>query len=254
MKIGLNFKVLGQGEPIIILHGLFGSLDNWMTFAKKLATSYSVYLIDQRDHGKSPHTNSFSYPILAEDIVQFMDDQHIPKAHMLGHSMGGKTVMQIAANYPERIDKLIVVDIAPKYYAPRHTLVFDAIKGIDLAGLSSRMDAMQYMQSKLDDATAAFLTKNIRRTKQGAFVWKMNVPLLEASYEKISSAIFFDEPYEGKTLFVKGGDSGYIQDFDAAEIHEKFNHATIVRIDEAGHWIHAQKPEDLLLLVESFIK
>lgn len=251
--IELNYKVYGQGDPIIILHGLFGSLDNWVTFAKKLADTYSVYLIDQRDHGKSPHTDEFDYSILADDLYQFMESNWIYKAHLVGHSMGGKTVMEFANQYPEFVESLTVVDIAPKYYKPRHTKVFDAINAVDLSHLENRMDAMQELQSKLDNATAAFLTKNIKRTKEG-FRWKMNVPLLMKHYEDISHGIELDPPFSGKTLFVKGGDSGYIQEEDYEDIQSKFEQVTFKTIADAGHWVHAQKPEELKDILLEFIE
>ncbi|MEL6845484.1 MAG: alpha/beta fold hydrolase, partial [Bacteroidota bacterium] len=147
----LNFKTFGQGDPIIILHGLFGTLDNWQTIARQLAEQYSVYILDQRNHGRSPHVDAISYPLMAEDLVQFMESQWIYKASIIGHSMGGKTAMQFACDNPDMVEKLIVVDIAPKTYAGNHELIFDALLSLDMDGLTSRKQADELLEQKVTD-------------------------------------------------------------------------------------------------------
>lgn len=250
----LNFKVYGSGDPIIILHGLFGSLDNWVSFAKKMQDQYTVFLLDQRDHGKSPHTDDFNYKILAEDLHEFINKEGIFQSHIMGHSMGGKTAMQLANDFPNDIDKLIVVDIAPKYYKPRHKDVFDAIHALDLNGLENRLDALDILKKNLDEGVAAFLTKNIKRNKDGSFTWKMNVDNLFKNYEDISSEIEMDFPYDEEVLFVKGENSRYIKESDLPLIKEKFPKATLETIEGAGHWVHAEKPEELLNVVVQFLE
>ncbi len=251
----LNYKVYGQGRPIIILHGLFGSLDNWATIGRKLGEEYMVYLVDQRDHGKSPHTDTFNYDVLAEDLRVFMEENWMHEAVLIGHSMGGKTVMRFALDNEDMVDKLIVLDMAPKQYPNRHQNVFDAMKAIDLDALEHRKDAGPVLLEKLDgdNATTAFLLKNILREKDGGFRWKMNVELLEKEYDHIVAPMPTDYTFEGPTLFVKGTKSSYITEQDETLIHSLFPLAEIGTID-AGHWLHAEKPEELMLMIKKFVE
>ena len=252
----LNYKVFGSGQPIVILHGLFGMLDNLQLLARKLEQAgYMVYLVDQRDHGKSPHTEVFNYEVLAEDLNQFLEDNWLHQAILIGHSMGGKTAMQFVSHYTADIRKLIIVDIAPKAYPGGHEPVFDALLSIDLAVLTSRNDAEEILLSKLNDTgTVQFLMKNLSRQKEGGFEWKMNLPLLYQSYQNILSEIKTDHPVELDVLFIKGELSGYILDSDKADILKKFPDAKFEIIPDAGHWVHADAPEALYQSVIRFIE
>ncbi len=245
----LNFKEFGQGDPIIILHGLFGTLDNWQTIAKQLAEHFTVYIIDQRNHGKSPHDSAMDYSIMAEDLKDFMESNWIYKAHILGHSMGGKVAMKFAMDYPDMVDKLIVVDIGPKAYAGGHQVIFDALLGVDLEKIENRKQVSEAIESKIQDVgVRQFLLKNLSRKKEGGYRWKMNLVAIHEAYQKILDPIDGDS-FEGKSYFIKGEKSDYLQENDLNEIHQLFSNAKMFTIKDAGHWIHADKPKELLELL-----
>lgn len=251
----LNFKTFGQGDPIIILHGLFGTLDNWQTIAKKLAEHYSVYIIDQRNHGRSPHVPELSYSLMADDLAEFMEQNWIYEAHIIGHSMGGKVAMQFALNYADMVNKLIVVDIGTEKNEPGHQLIFEALLGLELNQLKSRKDADEKMQSKIKDfGVRQFLLKNLTRNKEGSYQWKMNLGVIHENYENILDEVFGDEPFDRNCLFIKGGNSDYILEGDLNVIKQKFPIAELVTIENAGHWVHAEAPEVLLSTVLNFLE
>ncbi len=250
----LNYKTFGQGDPIIILHGLFGSLDNWQSFAKSLAKDFMVYILDQRDHGKSPHTKEFDYILLAEDLHRFMEKNWIFSAHIVGHSMGGKTAMQFAALYPEMLEKLIVLDITPKKYKAHHDTLFQALLSLNLTTLTSRKEAEKSLEVKIKDhSVRTFLLKNLKRNKDGSFKWKLNLPLLYKNYDKISMEIDYLETVDVPTLFVKGSNSNYILEEDKEPLRSIFSNASFKTIEGAGHWLHADKPQELKNILVDFI-
>ncbi len=250
----LNYKEFGQGDPLIILHGLFGTLDNWQTIAKKLAEHYSVYIIDQRNHGRSPHDEAFDYAVMAEDLHQFMESQWIYKAHILGHSMGGKTAMQFAMEYPDMIDQLMIIDIAPKKYKGGHQLIFDALFDLNLKTLAGRKEADEQLSKKINDfSVRQFLLKNLSREKVGGYRWKMNLDAIHKNYQKILDPIPNKQAFETSTLFVRGGRSDYIIDSDWEMIEKQFTQSTLKTVENAGHWIHAEAPKELLTLLYDFL-
>jgi len=252
--LSLNFKTYGQGNPIIILHGLFGTLDNWQTIARQLSKEYLVYLIDQRNHGRSPHTDDFDYSLLAEDLKDFMEDEGMSQATIIGHSMGGKTAMQFAINYPEMVTSLVVVDIAPKAYKGGHQEIFDALLGVDLKKIESRKMADEQLMIPIPDfGVRQFLLKNLTRDKEGGYRWKMNLPSIYKNYQNILANILPDEPYTGSSLFIRGGRSKYIQEEDESLIKTLFPETQIVTIPDAGHWVHAEAPKALLSEFENFM-
>ena len=207
----LNFKQFGQGDPIIILHGLFGTLDNWQTIAKVLAEDHTVFIVDQRNHGKSPHASPFDYPTMAADLQEFMEQNWIYKAHLIGHSMGGKTVMQFALDYPDLVDDLIVVDIAPVDYPERHNHIFEALLNLHPEQHSERkvMDA-QLAELIPEYGERQFLMKNLTRNKEGGFRFKMNLPVIHENYHHILADVQSEEVFDERTLFIKGGNSQHI--------------------------------------------
>ncbi|HLP51523.1 MAG TPA: alpha/beta fold hydrolase [Chitinophagales bacterium] len=252
----LNFKKFGEGFPVIILHGLLGSLDNWQTIAKKLAeTPFAVYIIDQRNHGKSPHSDEFSYDLLANDLLEFFQQQQITKAHLIGHSMGGKTVMKFALEHPEMVDKLVVVDVAPVAYDDRHSNVFAALFAADIANAKTREEVEEVLRHKLDndETTVQFLMKGLHRGEDNAFEWKFNLEALHKAYTEISSGVTHLTPFNGQTLFIKGQRSSYITGDNYSTIEHLFPNNELAEIKGAGHWVHAEKPQEFLSELNRFL-
>ncbi len=251
----LNYKSFGEGYPIIILHGLFGTLDNWQTIAKKLAQKYSVYIIDQRNHGRSPHDDMFDYEVMADDLQAFMESHWMHEAHIIGHSMGGKTAMRFALNYPDLVNQLVVVDIAPKAYEGGHQTIFEALLSLDLTTISSRKEADELLKQKIEAfGVRQFLLKNLSRQKEGGFKWKMNLPIIYQNYAHILAAIASEDTFDNSTLFIKGGTSDYVKKEDMIQIKSLFPLAQLETVDKAGHWVHATAPDALLELVFNFLK
>ena len=249
----LNHKIYGQGDPIIILHGLFGMLDNWQTIAKKLADEYMVILVDQRDHGKSPHTDEFNYPLLAEDLRGFLEENWIHTAHIIGHSMGGKTAMQFSAANADMIEKLVIVDIGPRAYKPGHEVIFKALLEVPIDKVASRKKVEDIISNYIEDAgVRLFLMKNLQRKKEGGFRWKMNLELLHREYTNILAAIEVDDTIDSDTLFVYGSKSHYIVPSEIESIQSIYTNSQFVEM-EAGHWIHAEKPDELVEILKGFL-
>lgn len=242
----LNFKKIGEGEKkIVILHGLFGSLDNWMTHGRFLASEgYEVYLLDQRNHGKSPHETGHDYSLMAQDLEEFLIDHKIDNPYLVGHSMGGKTVMRYAMEHKHNIDKLVVVDIAPKYYPPHHGTIIDAFRSVDINELSSRKEAQQSMSTHISDlGVMQFLLKNLDRTPDG-FKWKVNLDEVISNIENVGATYEFKLPQEVETLFIRGAKSDYILNEDRDLLKTHFPNSNLVTIKDAGHWVHAEQYEN----------
>lgn len=253
----LNYKELGESDkqPLVILHGLFGSLDNWITLAKYFAEHFHVYLVDQRNHGKSFHSDEFSYEHMAEDLHNFIVSHSIRNPIILGHSMGGKTAMLFATQHPEMLEKLIVVDIAPKAYPVHHHQIIEGLKALDLAKIERRSEADKLLSASIpQDDTRQFLLKNITRNETGGFKWKMNLLVIEKEIETIGYGLSEDSLFEKETLFIRGLKSDYIQDEDIDLIQEHFPNSRLESVENAGHWVHAQAPQQLFELVINFSK
>lgn len=250
----LNHKIIGSGDPIVILHGLFGMLDNWSTFANKLADDFTVILLDLRDHGKSPRTNEFSYPLLAKDVYEFLDKSGIRKTHIMGHSMGGKVAIQLAHDYEYSVDKLIVVDIAPKAYSGGHEKIFEALLSANVQNANTRESIHLHLKKYVQEENVIqFLLKNLQRMKEGGYQWKMNVKTLYKNYPVILDNAILNHHICNETLFVRGSLSNYIREEDEPVIFSIFPNSIIKTIDGAGHWVHAEKPSELLDLVKNFL-
>jgi esterase len=252
--MNLNFQEYGKGRPLLILHGLLGSLDNWHTLSKAFATSFRVLAVDQRNHGRSPHSDIFTYGAMAEDLVEFLDRLEIKSTILLGHSMGGKTAMQVALSHPERVEKLIVVDISPRAYPPLHDELLEALQSINLADYQSRQQVDKALETRVPEfPVRQFLLKNLSRDASGEFSWKANLDVIFRNYKEIARQITAFDPFPKPALFVKGSRSGYILDSDTPAIRRLFPRSTISTI-EAGHWIHADSPEPFADLVRRFLK
>ena len=251
----LNYKTYGQGEPLIILHGLFGSLDNWHTLAKKLGEQYQVFIIDQRNHGKSPHTSAMNYPAMAADIASFMDDQKLEQAFLAGHSMGGKTAMELALAQPERVKKLVSIDMTPFRLPGGHENLFEAMNALDLSRISKRKEADEALKPLIGDfGIRQFLLKNVERAEEGGYRWKMNLPVIEANYHYLMQGVVEENrSFEKPTLFVKGARSDYLDPEQLASYQAVFPKAQLKSIADVGHWVHAEAPQAFREVLEAFL-
>ncbi|MAU17334.1 MAG: alpha/beta hydrolase [Muricauda sp.] len=241
----LHSKILGKGQPFIILHGFLGMSDNWKTLGSKYSENgFEVHLIDQRNHGKSFHSTEFNYDVLSDDIINYMDHHHIKTAFVMGHSMGGKTAMQLATSHPERVSKLIVADIAPKFYPPHHDFIFNGLSKLDFDEISDRREADDELSKHIKDrGIRQFLLKNLYWVEKGKLGFRFNFDVLKNKMEEIGENILPNAVYDGPTLFLRGDRSEYIQPNDFAEIKRHFPKAEIETIDKAGHWLHAENPK-----------
>jgi len=249
----LNVRKTGTGKPLIILHGLFGSADNWMSIARDLSESYTLYLVDQRNHGDSGHSEEWNYQVMAEDIVELMDGEGLDKAFLMGHSMGGKTAMFVALQYPERVEKLIVADIAPRYYPVHHEKILEGLNAIDLETVSSRKEADDILAEHIDEpGIRQFLLKSLTR-KDGNFAWKVNLPIITEKIEIVGEGIDVDGSFDKPTLFMGGANSRYIQEKDRADMDRYFPNNHLIYIKDAGHWLHAEQPAAVIETVKAFL-
>ncbi|WP_037317387.1 alpha/beta fold hydrolase [Salegentibacter sp. Hel_I_6] len=252
----LNSIIIGEGAPLLILHGFLGMSDNWKTIGNKLAEEkdFQVHLIDQRNHGKSPHTDNHSYELMAEDLKEYCEQHSLEKILLMGHSMGGKTAMLTAAKYPDLIDKLIVVDIAPKYYEPHHQQILDGLTALQEAELESRQEADKLLSEFISEKPVRlFLLKNLNRTSKGDYRLKVNLETLKDNIEEVGRALPQDKTFSGATLFIKGANSNYIKENDKPKIKEQFPKVEFKEIANAGHWVHAEKMNDFYKTVVNFL-
>jgi pimeloyl-ACP methyl ester carboxylesterase len=220
-------------------------------------TGLAVYIVDQRNHGKSPHTNEFNYDLLAGDLLEFFEEQQISKAHILGHSMGGKTAMKFALEHPDKTDKLIVADIAPVEYEDDPGEIFNALFAAKVSQANSREEVEKVLRNYLGDdkSLIGFLMKGLDRDAQAKhFEWKFNAQALSNNYPNIAAAIKSEKPFNGKTLFIKGGNSDYINASNYPDLIKLFPNAQLVEIPGAGHWVHADKPAEFIKAVLGFLE
>ncbi len=249
----LFFREYGQGEPLVILHGLFGSSDNWLTQAKLFSTTYKVYTIDQRNHGQSPHSEDFDYPSMVDDLLEFFDDRKILDAFIVGHSMGGKTAMNFALRHPHRVRKLVVVDISPRAYDLEHYAIVEGLKAIPIHAITSRNEADAVLSQYIAEVdTRQFLLKNLQRKPEGGFVWKINLPVISNKLGNIGLDLQVGGTFEKPTLFVRGARSNYIPDADWDRIQKVFPLAQLETMD-TGHWVQAEKPQEFADITSRWI-
>ena len=249
----LFFREYGEGQPLIILHGLFGSCDNWLTQAKLLAPHYKVYTIDQRNHGLSPHSDDFDYKFMASDLLQFIEDHNISRPIILGHSMGGKTAMNFALAHPDKLEKLIVVDISPRAYNLEHYTIVEGLNAIDLATLTSRNDADVALSQYVNEVDVRqFLLKNLQRKQEGGFSWKINLKVISEKLGNVGVDLLYKGTFDGPSLFIRGKHSKYVPDSDWTRITEIFPSATLETMD-TGHWVQAEKPQEFVDVVSRWL-
>lgn len=251
----LHSNIIGEGKPFLILHGFLGMGDNWKTLGSQFAEKgYEVHLIDQRNHGKSPHSDEFDYAIMAADVVEYCEQNQLSEIILMGHSMGGKTAMLTAAENPGLVEKLIIVDIAPKYYAPHHQQILEGLTALDEANLSSRKEAENLLKEFISNkGIRLFLLKNLDRKEKDKLCLKLNLPALKANIEKVGEALPEDKKFTGPVLFIKGENSDYILSEDEKAIKQQFPEAEIVSIPKSGHWVHAENSEKFYETVVDFL-
>jgi len=266
----LFFRKYGEaGPPLIIVHGLYGSGDNWVSIARELSDRFEVYVVDQRNHGQSPHSDVHDYPSMREDLRELMDKHGIEKAVLIGHSMGGKTVMSFAEAWPERVQSLISIDIGPKSYrnlalasrsAANHPAIIDAMLGLDLSQMKSREEIDQALGPRIGSGRVrGFLLKNVSRKEDGNFAWRINLKALANNIDKIFEGMDRESiaARGGITgfpvLFISGGNSDYIRTEDQALLKDIFPTSEVVTIPGTGHWVHAEQPSLLVKNIRYFL-
>ncbi len=256
MPLPLHHQIIGEGPPLIVLHGLFGSGTNWRSFARSMADSRQLHLLDLRNHGRSPHDDEMSYPGMVADMFAYMDQRSLRTATLLGHSMGGKVAMLAALQAPERVSALVVVDIAPVATGQDHAPYIQAMQSIDLEDLTRRESASEILSDAVPDAgLRQFLLQNLERDVSG-FRWRLNLPALAANMSALTGFPLQQgkELYCGPALFVRGGKSDYVPKSHYDMIRKHFPAAEIRTVGGAGHWPHSEKPQDFAQAVIPFLE
>jgi len=230
--------------PILIFHGLFGQSDNWMNLARRWGALREVHALDLRNHGHSPWSEVWDYPHMAEDVLEYIGDRGLKAVHLVGHSMGGKVAMQLAAVSPERLTSLSVVDIGPRAYPVHHRVIIDALKKLDLSAIKQRKEAEERLEISAW-STKQFLLKNLHRSEAGNYSWRFNLDVIDRQIEEVGAELPLEMGYSGACLFVRGALSDYIQDRDWERIQSQFPRARLVEVAGSGHWVHAEKPDAL---------
>lgn len=252
----LHSTILGEGKPFLILHGFLGMSDNWKTLGREFSEAgYQVHLIDQRNHGRSPHSEEFDYITMAKDIKEYCDDHELEDCILLGHSMGGKTAMFTSGYFPQLIEKMVVVDIAPRYYAPHHQGILDGLKAVQDAELDSRGEADEVLSGFVKEkAVRMFLLKNLYWKEKSKLALRLNLEVLRDKVENVGVEFPGDKTFSKPTLFIKGEASGYISDEDKKVISGQFANSQVFTIPKAGHWVHAENKEAFYKAVMGFLK
>lgn len=256
--MNLFFRQYGKGQPMIILHGVFGVSDNWVSFARKMADHYEVFIPDQRNHGQSPHDPTFNYFALCSDLYDFIEEHDIKDPIILGHSMGGKVAMHFALENPDMLKALIVADISMRTYNRRfrHLDMIDAMMNVNFNNAETREDVESQIKLQIpDERTRLFAMKNLyRREHGGQFAWRLNLEAINLNMDEVFEGIESKNLFTKPTLFVRGGDSDYVKYDDFDQIYRNFPKADIKTIERAGHWLHAEKPDEFQNIITDFLK
>jgi pimeloyl-ACP methyl ester carboxylesterase len=251
----LHSTIKGTGKPLLILHGYFGMSDNWKTLGNQFSEEYQVHLIDQRNHGRSFHANEFNYDVLVDDLHNYIKHYQLEKVHLLGHSMGGKTAMLFAVTYSNLIDKLMIADISPRKYEPHHNAILAGLNSIDFSVQTSR----SLVDAKLSELVSElgvrqFLLKNVYWIEKGKLAFRFNLKSLTKNNPSIGDALPNGTLFNGETLFLKGSKSGYITEKELPIIDVHFPNSKVVSIANAGHWLHAENPNDFYDAIVGFLR
>lgn len=252
------FRSFGSGPAFLVLHGLFGVSDNWVTFGKRIASDFRVIIPDLRNHGQSPHSNHFDFPAMEEDILELIEEEvPIEKVLLMGHSLGGRLAVNIALHHPELIRKLVVVDISLRKYPPRreHLELIGAMRSVDLSAVRSRQEVEEHLKERVpNQRLRQFLQKSIYWQDRNRLGWRLNLPVISENLPALFESSDLSGTFRGPVLFIRGGRSDYISDNDQPGIKEKFPDAELVTIPSAGHWVHADAPGEFFTVVSSFLK
>jgi len=252
----LHSNIIGKGKPFVILHGFLGMSDNWKTLGSQFSElGYEVHLVDQRNHGRSFHDNIFNYEVLAQDLKQYCDEHKLFDIILLGHSMGGKTAMLFATEYPELVSKLLIADISPRFYPVHHDAILNGLSELDFKTIKSRGEADKILSNYVsDEGTRMFLLKNLYWVEKGKLGLRINLEVLKNEVGEVGESLPSYARFEKDTLFLRGDRSEYIGVGDEAIIKNHFQKAEIVAISNAGHWLHAENPKDFYEAVVNFIR
>lgn len=252
----LYSKIEGSGKPFLILHGFLGMSDNWKTLGTKWAEAgFEVHLLDLRNHGRSLHSEEFSYTVMSQDILDYIIEKNLSSVYLMGHSMGGKVAMQMATSNPELVEKLIIADIGPKQYRPHHEEILEGLSAVNFDEKPDRSEVDEIVSKYVPDVgTRQFLLKSLYWNTPGQLAYRFNLPVFLKNKDSIGEALNENAIYTGPTLFLRGEKSRYILDDDFAEIERHFPQADIVTIANAGHWLHAENPDDVYSEVLNFLK
>ncbi|GGB81749.1 alpha/beta hydrolase [Flavobacterium suaedae] len=252
----LESRIEGEGKPLIIIHGFLGMSDNWKTLSGEYAEKgFQVHAVDMRNHGRSFHSDEFNYTVMAKDIYDYCVGHGLDKVSVIGHSMGGKTAMLFAVNYPEKLDKLIIADIAPKYYTQHHQDILAGLNAVDFSRKPSRSDVETVLENYIKDfGTRQFLMKSLYWKEKGQLAFRFNLDVFNEKIENIGEALPENTVYNGEVLFLRGEKSPYIRDKDFELIKKHFPKAEIVDIKKAGHWLHAENPKDFFTATINFLQ
>ena len=252
----LHSNIIGEGKPLIILHGFLGMSDNWKTLGKQYSENgFEVHMVDQRNHGRSFHTPEFSYELMVADLLNYCNHHQLKSVNIIGHSMGGKTAMLFAVTYPEIVDLLIIADMSPKHFEPHHQTILEGLNSIDFSAVKSRSDADEQLEKYIGDLSIRqFLLKNLYRKNKNEYGFRFNLKSLTDNDDNIGDALPENSKFNKKTLFLKGGNSNYILPDDLELIKKHFPNATITTIENTGHWLHAENPELFFEISLTFLK
>jgi esterase len=252
----LESRIEGEGKPLLIIHGFLGMSDNWKTLSGQyVASGFQVHALDMRNHGKSFHSDVFTYDAMVQDIVEYCAGHQLERVNIIGHSMGGKAAMFFAAAYPEKVDRLVVADIGPKYYEPHHADILAGLNAVDFSAKPSRSDVEEVLSSYISDfGTRQFLMKNLYWKEPGQLAFRFNLPVFNEHIDNIGLALPAGTTFEEPVLFLRGDRSGYIRDEDIVGIKMHFPKAEIKDIKDSGHWLHAENPKDFLTETLAYLK
>lgn len=244
----LHSRIEGEGKPLLIIHGFMGTSDNWKTLSGQYAASgYQVHALDLRNHGKSFHSDVFTYEAMVNDVAEYCGNNNLQKVSIIGHSMGGKVAMFFAVKYPEMVDGIIIADIGPKYYAPHHQDILAGLNAVNFSSKPGRAEVEAVLEQYISDfGTRQFLMKNLYWKEPGQLDWRFNLDVFNREIENIGEALPEGVEFDKPVLFLRGDRSNYIKDEDIAGIKMHFPQAEIKDIVNSGHWLHAENPADFL--------